>query len=343
MKVKELILKKLNKNKKIRVSDIVKETGFSRTYIKRFFQQLKKEGKIILIGKANRAHYILAKKSNLSKAKKEILNIHRILTNKDLFEDIILDEIKDQTGIFLNLPKNIISILDYSFTEILNNAIEHSRSTKITVHMVRDNSFINFDVCDQGIGIFKNIMQKRKLKNELEAIQDLLKGKQTTMPRKHTGEGIFFTSKVADKLSIKSHRKKLIFDNQIGDIFIKDIKSITGTRVAFLINRNSKKQLDEIFKEYSEDFFEFSKTKVTVDLYKMGNAYIARSQARRILAGLEKFKTIIFDFDKVETVGQGFADEVFRVWQLHHQDIKIIYQNTNENIEFMIKRAMAEK
>lgn len=340
MEIKELILKKLNKDGKVKVSDIVSATGFSRTYIKRFFQELKNEGKIALIGKANRAHYILVKKNNLSKAKKEILNTQRILTNKNLSEDIVLDEIKKETGIFLNLPRNVVSIIDYAFTEMLNNAIEHSGSEKINVTVAKVDSNIQFNVNDQGIGIFKNIMQKRKLKNELEAIQDLLKGKQTTMPQEHTGEGIFFTSKVADKLIIKSHRKKLIFDNQIGDIFIKDIKPIIGTRVTFLINKNSKKQLNKIFKEYSEGLFEFSKTKVTVDLYKNGNAYISRSQARRILSGLEKFKTIILDFNKVETVGQGFADEVFRVWQSRHKDTKIIYQNANENIEFMIKRAI---
>ena len=54
---------------------------------------------------------------------------------------------------------------------------------------------LSFIVNDSGIGIFRNIMQKRNLKSELEAIQDLMKGKTTTMPESHSGEGIFFTSK----------------------------------------------------------------------------------------------------------------------------------------------------
>jgi hypothetical protein len=45
------------------------------------------------------------------------------------------------------------------------------------------------------------------LKNHLEAIQDLLKGKQTTMPKSHSGEGIFFTSKIADNLTISSSQE----------------------------------------------------------------------------------------------------------------------------------------
>ena len=48
---------------------------------------------------------------------------------------------------------------------------------------------------------------------------------------------------------------------------------------------------------------------------------------------------IILDFEDVKTIGQGFADEVFRVWKIKHPGVKIITKNANENIEFMIKRA----
>ena len=80
---------------------------------------------------------------------------------------------------------------------------------------------------------------------------------------------------------------------------------------------------------------------MNIKLYKMDSEYISRSQARRILSGLYKFKTVILDFKGVETVGQGFADEVFRVWKLNYPDISIIPNNANENINFMINRALA--
>ncbi len=341
MDIKALILKELAKNKRIKVADIVKATEFSRAYINRFFQELRNEGKIMLIGKANKTYYIPAKKDIIKKVKKEILSIRYILRNINLSEDMVLNKAKKGTGIFLNLPKNVSAILDYAFTEMLNNAIEHSRSEKIIITMKRDSAGINFEVIDFGIGIFINIMEKKKLKNELEAIQDLLKGKETTAPKKHTGEGIFFTSKVADNLIIRGSKKKLIFDNRLNDIFIKDIKPIKGTKVKFEIFKQSKGDLAKVFREYTGKAFEFSKTKVTVKLYKMDDAYISRSQARRILSGLDKFKIIILDFKNIETVGQAFADEVFRVWQNNHPTIKIIYQNVNENILFMIKRALA--
>lgn len=342
MDIKSLILKELGKKKKLKVADIVKATGFSRAYVNRFFKELRNQGKIILVGKANKAYYVFAKKDIVRKIKKEILVVRYILNNINLSESMVLDRVKKETGIFADLSNNVVSILDYAFTEMLNNAIEHSRSRKIVVAMKRGGGSIDFDVIDFGIGIFNNIMKKRGLKNRLEAIQDLLKGKQTTAPKEHTGEGIFFTSKVAGKLVIQSLDKKLIFDNILDDVFVRDSKIKKGTRVKFEIRINSKTDLGKIFRDYSGDAFEFAKTKVIVDLYEMDNVYISRSQARRVLSGLEKFKTITLDFKNVETVGQAFADEVFRVWQGRHPNIEIAFQNANENVLFMIKRALAK-
>lgn len=340
MDIRELILKKITKNKTIKVADIVKATGFSRTYINRFFVEMCDEGKIVLVGKANRARYVLAVKGAITEAKKGLLNIRRVFKNKNISEDLVLDEIKKDTGIFLGLSQNISAILDYTFTEMLNNAMEHSRSKTIEINIKKDDGGIRFDVIDRGIGIFRHIMKKRGLKNELEAIQDLLKGKQTTAPKSHTGEGIFFTSKVADIFLIQSFNKKLTFNNILEDIFIDDLKLTKGTKVTFLIAIKSKRKLDKIFREYSGNSYEFSKTKVIVKLYKMDTDYISRSQARRVLSGLEAFKTITLDFNGVKTIGQGFADEVFRVWKLNHPYIEIIHKNANDNIRFMINRAL---
>ena len=341
MEIKKLILSKLIKQQKVKVSDIVKATGFSRAYINRFFQELRDEGKIVLLGRANKTRYVFAEKKAVRGEKKKILNFHCILRNKNLSEDVILDEIKKNTGIFLNLHKNTVQILNYSFTEMLNNAIEHSKSKTVEIFMEKEDDMtaIKFEVIDEGVGIFNNIKKKKKLHSELEAIQDLIKGKQTTSPKEHSGEGIFFTSKVGDKLVIQSSKKKLIFDNILNDIFIKDIKNFKGTKIIFTINLKTKRDLNKVFRQYSGKLFEFNKTRAIVKLYKMDADYVSRSQARRILSGLEKFKIIMLDFKDIDTVGQAFTDEVFRVWKNHHPHIIIKYQNTNDNIEFMIKRA----
>ena len=339
MDLKKIILSKLKKRKEIRAADIIKRTGFSRAYVDRFFKILQEEGEIALVGKANRARYVYSGKQFLLRAKKGIRNTRIILSNKNLFEDIILEQIKRDTGIFIDIRKNVAEIADYAFLEMLNNAIEHSRSRKIEVSLNRNSRLMKFEIFDAGIGIFRNVMRKRRLKSELEAIQDLIKGKQTTMPRAHSGEGIFFTSKAVDTLIFQSSNKKLIFNNIIGDIFVQDTKRIKGTKVIFTIGLKSKRDLAKIFREFSDRSFEFNKTNVTVKLFKMDTEYISRSQARRILAGLDKFRKIVLDFRDVDTVGQAFADEIFRVWKSHHKSASVEYKNADENITFMIKRA----
>ena len=310
MDIKDLITKKIREKGTLKVSDIVDETGFSRAFIQRFFKELQNEGKIILVGRANRAHYVLRGKA------KEAL----------------------KTAILADAPENITKILGYAFTVMLNNAIEHSEGTKIRIIFSRDKERILFDISDNGIGIFNNIVQKKKLKNIMEAIQDLLKGKQTTSPEAHSGEGIFFTSKMADRFVIYGSGKKIIFDNSLKDIFVSDNPNRKGTRVFFEIGTRSERNLEDIFREYADESFEFAKTKVVVRLYEMGREYISRSQARRVVSGLDEFKHIVLDFDRVQTVGQGFADEVFRVWQKNNPDIRIEDINTNENVELMINR-----
>ena len=339
MKIEELILNHLKKHNQVKVSDIVKETGFSRAYVNRFFKKLRNEGKIALVGKANKAKYVLPK--NTEKSKSEF-SWSRILSNKDIAEDQVFLDAQKESSVFDDLNQNIYDILNYSFTEMLNNAIDHSKSNRIKVEIEKKDKNIEFKIFDWGIGIFNDIMEKFKLDNIFDAISLLTKGKHTTKPEAHTGEGIFFTSKAADKMEIKSSNKKIIFDNQREDIFVKDSKKEKGTTVRFIISVNSSNNLSDIFNEYTGEEFSFDKTKVSVKLYELSEkSYVSRSQARRLLFGLDKFGQIVLDFKNVETAGQAFADEIFRVWQKKHPDIQIHYINANDNVEFMIKKAIS--
>ena len=183
-------------------------------------------------------------------------------------------------------------------------------------------------------------MQKRHLDSELEAIQDLLKGKTTTQPRSHSGEGIFFTSKIADLFILESFNYRLRIDNRIKDIFIEKINNLKGTKVTFKISVDTKKHLNEVFVAYQTDpkDYAFDKTEIQIKLYNLGTIYVSRSQARRVLTNLEKFKLVILDFDKVPTIGQAFADEIFRVFAQKQPQTQIKPMNMNEAVKFMVGR-----
>ena len=114
----------------------------------------------------------------------------------------------------------------------------------------------------------------------------------------------------------------------------------------FKISAISDRHLSEVFKKYTnladEKDYGFDKTEIRVKLYTIAGVHISRSQARRVLSGLEKFKIIVFDFDKVPTVGQSFADEVFRVFHHKYPQIKLEVENMNEGVKFMVERSQNE-
>jgi len=340
--ISKLILDLLKKRKTLATSDIVRRTGFSRAYVHRHFKELQDAGKILLIGRADQAHYVNAS----AKAKKKVLvekrNFIRTYPIKNLQEDRVWTQIVQQTGIVGQVKESIVRILEYGFTEMLNNAIDHSRSKTVQVRMTRTAEDIRFSVTDKGIGIFRNIRDRRNLKNEKEAIQDLLKGKQTTAPERHSGEGIFFTSRAADRLVLKSSGKRLIFDNRLNDIIIDKTTVQIGTVVDFIIGLESATDLPSVFHRFSGEEYEFAKTDVRIALYKAGGSFISRSQARRVLAGLDKFSHLVLDFQNVQTIGQGFADEVFRVWKQNHPKAVIEIRNADENVKLMIDHVKGE-
>ncbi|MFH1292314.1 MAG: DUF4325 domain-containing protein [bacterium] len=334
--IKNKVLNFINKKKRVGIKSLVDKFGFSRAYLNRVLNSLIKDKKIIRIGQTNQVRYLPFEEEILLQNK---LFYKKKLKNKELYEDLVFREVVRETNIFICLEKNVFNILEYAFLEMLNNAIDHSESEFVEVSLIRETKHIEFTVVDKGVGIFSNIMRKKALNDQYEAIQDLLKGKQTTAPEFHSGEGIFFTSKLADFFSIRSGDKELVFENQIKDIFVSSKHRLTGTKICFKIVADSQREMVSIFDKFTTDY-EFDATEIKVKMYQIDNNFVSRSQARRLLVGLEGFTRIVLDFHQVVNVGQSFADEIFRVYQKHHPDKQIQYINADSNAEFMIKRAL---
>ncbi len=71
---------------------------------------------------------------------------------------------------------------------------------------IRNHEHVSGKEIAEHIGITRQAINKH--------IIELIKGKRTTMPDRHTGEGVFFTSKSGDEVNFRSHRIRIIFDNQ---------------------------------------------------------------------------------------------------------------------------------
>ncbi|MEN9558743.1 MAG: hypothetical protein RL141_1112 [Candidatus Parcubacteria bacterium] len=346
MTIKDRILAFLKEETVSTTAKISKKLGVSRIYAHRILQELRQEGLVLLVGKTRQAAYVLtADKRAMYEAQSAIRHISLRLHNAHLAEDIVFARIERETGIFLDVPENIRKIVQFGFTEMLNNAIDHSGSKKIVVDCRKTDTSISFTVRDFGIGIFNNVRETKKLPGTLEAIQELLKGKTTTMPEKHSGQGVFFTSKAADIFIADGGDKKLTINNLLPDIFISDRATLKGTLVFFAISLKSKKQLVDVFNAFTSDIegdSEFSKTRVSVKLFQFGKDLLSRSEAKRVVVNLEHFRDVELDFRGVTTVGQAFGDEIFRVWHNSHSNVHLIPINANDNIKLMIRRAGGE-
>lgn len=347
MLTREAILRIVEEKNLIKTSAIARHFGVSRQYASLLIKDLVSQNKLVKIGSTARAAYALPE-FVIKNPDIFPFRIFRHLKNYGLEEHKVFEDIEKQFPIILKLDENIRSIFIYAFSEMLNNAIEHSKSDFIDIEVQIKNKELAFTINDYGIGVFKNVMRNRKLKSELEAIQDLLKGKITTQPKSHSGEGIFFTSKAADIFILDSFDQRLTIDNKINDVFISNPKrSKKGTKVFFSISTHSSRHLNSVFKQYSREIVDevpvFDTTMIKIKLYTVSGVFVSRSQARRVLNGLKPFKHIIFDFDKVPMVGQAFVDEVFRVFQQAHLDKKLEAVNMEESVKFMVNRARGAK
>ncbi len=244
------------------------------------------------------------------------------------------------------LPDNIITIWHYGFTEMLNNAIDHSQGRYAIVTFKKNPVHTEIIITDDGLGIFFRIQKLLKLNDERHAVLELSKGKLTTDPVNHTGEGIFFSSRIFDEYAILSGEVYFSHEyNKPEDWIMERNAPNIGTTVFMNISNNSARKIKAVFDEFAcgEDYG-FNKTVVPVSLARYGHErLVSRSQAKRLLARIDRFKIVIFDFDGIDQIGQAFADEIFRVFQNRHPDIQLYFIKTQPNVENMIVRALSSQ
>lgn len=304
----------------------------TRQAVNKHIQYLIAQNALQATGATSQRRYALATKEVVS---------HTYALDGKLEEDQVW---RNDVAPFLgNLPDNVIHIWQYGFTEMFNNAIDHSSGTEIIVHMSKTAISSEIIVLDDGEGIFKKIQKALNLLDERQAILELAKGKLTTDPARHTGEGIFFSSRMFDAFTILSGG--VCFSHTVDndeDWILEHELFESGTAVFMEISNNTARTSKQVFDQFAEpdDDYRFNKTIVPVRLAQYGDELlVSRSQAKRLLARIDKFKTVIFDFAGISTIGQAFADEIFRVFANQHPHIEMLSINVTTEVQQMITRA----
>jgi len=257
-----------------------------------------------------------------------------------------LETVKDESRVWeqliapgLNLPKNVLSICHHGFTEMLNNVIDHSDGKSVTLHCAQDDQKTVFEITDDGVGVFENLKKHFTLDSNVHALMELVKGKLTVAPEAHSGEGIFFSSKMFDRFMIESGDLSVVFENDF--CTVHSTTNRQGTRFVMEISNNSNKTTQEVFARFTDpDELTFCKTKFFISLAAFEGELTSRSQAKRVVSRFENFEEVELDFAEVDHIGQAFADELVRVWPLAHSNTRMKIVHANEPVVKMLKHVI---
>ncbi|RTL42185.1 MAG: DUF4325 domain-containing protein [Burkholderiales bacterium] len=242
--------------------------------------------------------------------------------------------------VLADLPANVRDIWQYGMTAMINNAIDHSGGREVRVGLRRTALAAEGYVMDDGEGIFVRIQRALDLFDPREAILELAKGKFTTDPDHHSGEGIFFASKVFDNFQILSGALRFRQDAGDAGLMTDGGDEVHGTIIRMALAHDSRRSMRSVFDAFAlPDEFTFARTVVPVRLAQHeGERLVSRSQAKRLTRRFERFQSVVLDFAGVEEIGQGFADEVFRVFQRAHPQTQLSSTGMSDAVAAMVKR-----
>lgn len=316
-------------------SDIVRLTAerfaCSRQAVHKHLQRLIAEGAVVESGQTRSKKYNLAPLVEWSK-------VYELAAG--LAEDVVWRN--DVSPLLGKLPENVLNIWHYGFTEMFNNVIDHSGASVVSIELRKTAAATTVTIYDNGVGIFKKIQAALELVDERHAVLELAKGKFTTDPANHSGEGIFFSSRMFDHFVIASG--EVYFSHEFDekeDWILQASSASGGTLVRMVLHNHTARTLKKVFDKFtSDDDYGFTKTVVPVKLMRYGDDnLVSRSQAKRLLARFDRFKVVVLDFSGVASIGQAFADEVFRVFKGKHPEVEVVAVHASSEVKRMISRA----
>ena len=241
---------------------------------------------------------------------------------------------------YFSLPGEVQRMTQHAFGELLNNAIDHSGGTSVTVSLRQTPSHVQLLVSDDGCGVFEQLSRSFSLDDPALAMLELSKGKLTSQPTRHAGRGLFFTSRLADVFDLHANASAFQHRDWEGSGWRpgRALKH-QGTSVYAAIALDTTRTLESVLQAHSLDGagFGFERTVVPLRLLATPLAGLdSRAQARRVATRLAAFKRAEMDFDGVPHIGHSFADELFRVLSPELGGVDLVPLNMCPEVAAMI-------
>ncbi len=239
-----------------------------------------------------------------------------------------------------DLPLRVQKVWRYAVTAMLNNALEHSRASAIICVVSRNRLNTIVGVLDNGTGIFRRIQQDvRERTGELltsaEAATMLFAGKYTGAPESHSGEGIFFVSRLMDHFAIRSELQLFTAHDEEEEV----TERFRGTAVQMALANDAEVELGAVMAKYVDPVRGFVRTEIPVSRFFGGEAPVSRSEARRLASVVAAFEEVELDFVGIEEIGHDFAHELFAVQAAKLPMLRLCAANAAPDVENTLRRA----
>jgi anti-sigma regulatory factor (Ser/Thr protein kinase) len=242
------------------------------------------------------------------------------------------------------LPPSVRRIAQHAFGELLNNAIDHSEGTGVTVSMRQTPCHLQLLVSDDGRGLFDKLRNTFALDDPREAMLELSKGKLTTQPERHAGQGLFFISRLADVFDLHANAQAFQHRHWEEAWSVGTPLGRQGTSVYFAVALDTERSIESVIRSHSQSGRDVSFDRTVVPMRLAVSEFVeldSRAQARRVAARLHRFKSAELDFDGIGHVGQGFADELFRVLPRHLPELRLTPVNMNAEVAATVAAVLA--
>ena len=246
---------------------------------------------------------------------------------------------------FLEVPTNVARMLQHAFAELVNNAIDHSDGSAVTVSVRQTPMHAQLLVSDDGCGLFDRIEQSFQIDDPLLAMFELSKGKLTSMPDAHSGHGLYFTARLADFFNV--HANDAAFQRNGADrARWSPSKPMArqGTSVYLAISLETKRTLDSVLRSHSIEpaMYAFDSTVVPLRLLLGPQIGLeSRAQAKRAVSRLtSSFRRAEVDFSGINDIGHGFADELFRVFARQHPGLELVPVGMAPRVSAMVSSVL---
>lgn len=331
--IREFILSHVARHPRDIARCVAREYGISRQAVNRHLLGLVEEGLVEAHGQTRAREYRLRALATATRR----LNVTPVLTEDRMWDACLHPHLE-------GVPHNIREVCQYAFTELAGNALAHAGATRVVVAVRATAADVEFGVTDNGAGVFRVLSERLGHGDARESVLELTKGRLTTDPERHRGGSLLLVSRLFDRFELQSGDHTFTFTpaNDRWEVR-REPFTIHGTSVRVRTSFARDRSLDGTLNDWTTPEGELTRAHLPVAMMMHpGEGLMSRAQAKRLTRRLDECAEVFLDFHEVETIGRGFADEVFRVFRGSHPQTVLVTMNACDAVRGRIREALRD-